>query len=82
MTDRAFIDRQQVIRHDMLAALYALRRQKKGGFMRQLTHTLGHDPDECEFALDYLVEAGCIKRESVHCRLTAQGIERFEREWQ
>jgi len=81
MTERAFIDRQQVIRRDMLAALYELRRQKKGGFVRQLTHTLGHEPNECVFALGYLIDAGCVKRQNAELRLTASGIERFEREW-
>ncbi|HFT8585393.1 TPA: hypothetical protein ACGSTF_004696 [Pseudomonas aeruginosa] len=83
MADRAFIDRQRVIRHAMLAELYAKRQSARvghGGYCRDLTHALGHDPQECEFALGYLVEAGWIHRESIHCRITALGMERYEQE--
>lgn len=80
MPDRDFITRQQVIRRAILAALYDKRRQGQSGYSRDLTHALGHAPAECEFALDYLVEAGRVKRESIHCRITAQGMGHFEAE--
>ncbi|MDD0973807.1 hypothetical protein [Pseudomonas fontis] len=83
MTDHAFINRQHVIRHAMLAELYSkcqISRIGAGGYSRDLTHTLGHDPQECEFALGYLVEAGLVIRESVHCRITALGMEKYEAE--
>jgi len=80
--DRAFIDRQQVIRRDLLAKLYARRFAGKGSDPFRLTRTLGFDPDECAFALNYLFEKGCVSSTGATCRLTACGIERFEREWQ
>ncbi len=80
MSDRAFIVRQQVIRRAILGTLYVLRREKKNGYYRDLTHTLGHAPEECEFALDYLNEAGLVSRQFIHCRITAQGITHFESE--
>jgi len=80
--DRAFVDRQQVIRRDLLAELYAQRFAGKGSDPFRLTRTLGFDPDECGFALHYLFEKGWVSTTGVMCRLTASGIERFEREWQ
>lgn len=80
MPDHEFIQRQSVIRHAILERLYCLRRAKKIGYFRDLTHALGHDPAECEFALDYLAEAGMVRRESVQCRITAQGMAHFEAE--
>lgn len=76
--DRDFIARQQVIRQAILAALYEKRKTKQSGYSRDLTHTLGHAPEECLFALDFLVELGLICRESIHCRITAQGVAHFE----
>jgi len=78
MTERAFIDRQQVIRRDMLAGLCALRRNGECGFVRNLTHAMGYDPREAQFSLDYLVEAQCIKVTGNECRITAKGIDRYE----
>lgn len=77
-TERDFISRQQVIRQAMLGALYEKRKAGQSGFSRDLTHTLGHDPQECVFALEFLVEMGLIRHESIHCRITAQGITYFE----
>jgi len=86
MNIREFVERQQVIRHKTLAALYALSVRGEdidlNGFLRGLPDNLGHDAQECVFALRYLIDAGCVKRISVELHLTAQGIERFEREWQ
>ena len=80
LTDRDFITRQQVIRQAILDALYEKRKANQSGYQRDLTHALGHDPEECVFALDVLVEAGFVRRESIHCRITAQGITHFEKE--
>jgi len=86
MNIHEFVERQQVIRHEILAALYALSVRGEdidlNGFLRDLPQTLGHEPNECVFALGYLIDAGCVKRQSAELRLTACGIERFEREWQ
>lgn len=80
MADQDYIIRQQVIRRAMLAALYEKRKIGQGGYARDLTHALGHAPEECVFALDYLVEAGLVRRESIHCRITALGVAHFEAE--
>ncbi|HWO57686.1 MAG TPA: hypothetical protein VNN55_08990 [bacterium] len=78
LRDEDFIRRQQVIRQAMLAHLYAARRVNRTVYVRDLTHALGHDPAEAEFALAYLAEAGLIDHKSVHVRITTAGIERFE----
>jgi len=39
---------------------------------------MGYDPREAQFALDYLVEAQCIKVTGNKCRITAKGIDRYE----
>lgn len=78
MANKDYIVRQQVIRRAMLAALYEKRQIGQGGYVRDLTHALGHAPEECTFALDYLVEAGLVRRESIHCRITAQGVAQYE----
>ena len=78
--DREYIARQQVIRQAILAVLYEKRRSNPSGYSRDLTHTLGHAPEECLFALEFLVELGLIRHKSIHCRITAQGINHFERE--
>jgi len=86
MNIREFVERQQVIRHEMLAALYALSVRCEdidlSGFLNDLPQNLGHEPNECVFALGYLIDAGYVKRQNAELRLTASGIERFEREWQ
>jgi len=83
--DRAFVTRQQVIRRAMLHELYALAVQndpRAEGFERDLTHALGHAPDECVFALKHLVGLGYVQCSATTCRITAPGIEHFERELQ
>jgi len=82
MTDRAFIERQQVIRSELLTALYLLRTQGDDAFVRNLTHTLGFAPDECRFALSYLIEKQLVERAGIYCRITAKGIADFEQELQ
>jgi len=82
MIEPAFIERQQVIRRELLAALYEARRQRKAVYVRQLIHTLGFDPEECRFAFDFLAEAGRIRITGVECQITATGIEQFELETQ
>jgi len=81
--DRAFITRQSVIRRAMLDKLYALavlNDVRAEGYERDLTHTLGHAPDECVFALKYLTGLGYIQCSGLTCRITPQGIDYFERE--
>jgi len=80
MSDNAFIERQRVIRSELLAALYVLRTQGNDAFVRNLTHTLGFAPDECRFALGYLVEKQLVERTGIYCRITAKGIADFEQE--
>jgi len=80
MNDAAFIERQQVIRRELLATLYEARRQRKAVYVRQLIHTLGFDPDEVRFAVDYLTEAGHIRVIGVECQITAAGIKQYEQE--
>jgi len=80
MTDKAFIERQRVIRRDVLAALYVARRQRQAVYVRQLIYTLGFAPDECRFAFDYLLEAGRIRSTGIECQITSAGIEQFEQE--
>lgn len=79
MRDDDFIRRQQVIRTAMLEALYAARRAGRDAYSRDLTHALGHDPEEARFALCYLAEAGLIDLRSVHVRITATGITHYEK---
>jgi len=83
--DRAFVTRQTVIRRAMLEKLYALAvldDVRAEGFERDLTHTLGHAPDECEFALKYLTGMGYVQCSGITCRITPKGIEQFEQELQ
>jgi len=80
MTDKAWIERQQVIRRALLAALYDARRQRRAAYVRQLICTLGFDPDDVQFAMDFLVESGRIRITGIGCQITAQGIEQFEQE--
>jgi len=83
--DRAFIARQHLIRRTMLEKLYALAvldDVRVQGYDRDLTHALGHAPDECEFALKFLTDIGYVQRSGFECRITARGIEHFERERQ
>jgi len=82
MSDAAFVERQQVIRRELLAVLYEARRQRKVAYVRQLIHTLGFAPEECRFALDVLAEADHIRVTGVECRITAQGIKQYEQETQ
>jgi len=83
--DRAFVTRQHIIRHAMLAELYARRLRddlRQEGFERDLTHALGHAPDECKFALRFLLEIGHVQRGGLAYRITAQGMQHFEKEFQ
>jgi len=83
--DRAFVTRQQIIRRAMLHELYALAVRddpRVPGFTRDLTHALGHAPDECQFALKVLIGLGYVRQSALQCSITPQGIEYFEREWQ
>jgi len=83
--DRAFIKRQHIIRRAMLHELYALRFEddpRLEGFERDLTHALGHAPDECAFALKFLDAIGHIQCRGVTCEITPQGMQAFEKEFQ
>jgi len=83
--DRAFVTRQHVIRRAMLEKLYGLAvldDLSVQGFERDLTHALGHAPDECVFALKYLTGMGYVRCSGTECRITARGIEHFEGELQ
>jgi len=83
--DRAFVTRQHIIRRAMLHTLYALAARddvRAQGYERDLTHTLGHAPDECVFALNYLTGMGYVQCSGLTCRITPKGIEQFEQELQ
>jgi len=83
--DRAFVTRQHIIRRAMLEKLYALAvldDLRVEGYERDLTHALGHAPDECAFALRFLLGMGYVQKSGVTCRITAHGIEHFEKELQ
>jgi len=83
--DRAFVVRQHIIRARMLEKLYALAvldDLRVEGYERDLTHALGHAPDECAFALRFLTGMGYVARSRLTCRITPQGIEHFEKELQ
>jgi len=82
MSDHAFIERQRVIRRDVLATLYEARRQRKAVYVRQLIHTLGFDPDEVRFAFDVLIGEWHIRITGIECQITAAGIKQFEQETQ
>jgi len=82
MNFRGFVERQQVIRQDMLTALYDARNRCISLDLPGFFRTLGFDPDECWFAWGYLLETGLIRMTGMACQITAAGIERFEKEWQ
>jgi len=83
--DRAFVTRQTVIRRAMLEKLYALAvldDVRIEDYERDLTRALGHAPDECDFALRFLIATGCVQCIGTECRITPKGIEQFEQELQ
>jgi len=82
LIDRTFVTRQHIIRRELLAVFYEARKQNRWPDMYCLIRTLGFDPDECRFALDYLLETARIRTTGVACQITATGIEYFEQELQ
>jgi len=83
--DRAFVVRQHIIRRVLLEKLYALAVRGDWRVLcheHDLTHTLGHAPDECNFALSYLAGMGYVQRGRYECCITVHGIEHFEKELQ
>lgn len=79
MRDDAFIDRQQAIRQALLEALYDARRHKRTVYRCALVHDSAFAPEEAEFALDYLIEAGLVESKSAQVRITARGIDQLEK---
>lgn len=79
MRDDGFVSRQQALRQTMLEALYEARRHKRHVYSRELIHALGFAPEEAEFALGYLSEAGLVEHKSAQVRITARGIDQLEK---
>jgi len=78
MSIAAFIERQRVIRHAVLCALYRARMEGEDIYLSAVLMELGHEMGECRFALDYLAEAQCIYANGLKSRITAKGIDRYE----